>query len=107
MSFDRIGPDAFKRKLERGELEGALAIDVREPMEWEFYHWDELQLMPMMSIPEQVESLPKDRPIYVVCAHGVRSANVCHFLSERGFEHMINVEGGMAALAALKGFQYD
>ncbi|WP_159882946.1 rhodanese-like domain-containing protein [Paenibacillus puerhi] len=107
MTFERIGPDAYARKLEKGELEGTLTIDVRQPEEWEFYHWDHMELTPMMTIPQKLEELPRDQPIYVVCAHGVRSENVCRYLSEQGFANTVNVEGGMAALAALRGFRYD
>ncbi|SDH79742.1 rhodanese-like domain-containing protein [Paenibacillus naphthalenovorans] len=105
--IDRVGPEDFKRKLENGELSDSLIIDVREPYEWEYYRWDELVLMPMNSIPERLGELPKDKPIYVVCAHGVRSANVSYYLKQQGFDQVVNVDGGMAALAALRGFQYD
>ncbi|WP_281886840.1 rhodanese-like domain-containing protein [Paenibacillus sp. YYML68] len=107
MSFDRIGPDAYKRKRDRGELEGTLTIDVREQMEWDYYHWEGMELVPMMTIPQKLDELPRDKPLYIVCAHGVRSANVCHYLSQHGFDNVVNVEGGMAALAALDGVHYD
>ncbi|MEK8127438.1 rhodanese-like domain-containing protein [Paenibacillus filicis] len=107
MSYNRIGPDAYARKLEQGELEGTLTIDVRQPEEWEYYHWDGMELMPMMTIPDKLTELPKDKTVYVVCAHGVRSENVCQYLSEQGFENTVNVEGGMAALAAVRGVRYD
>lgn len=105
--FDRVGPEDFKRKLENGELSDSLIIDVREPYEWEYYHWEEPVLMPMNTIPERLEELPKDKAIYVVCAHGVRSANVSYYLKMQGFDQIVNLDGGMAALAELCGFQYD
>ncbi|MBP1155224.1 MULTISPECIES: rhodanese-like domain-containing protein [unclassified Paenibacillus] len=107
MPFERVGPEDFKRKQENGELSDSLIIDVRELYEWEYYHWEEPVLMPMNTIPERLEELPKDKTIYVVCAHGVRSANVSYYLKQQGFEHVVNVDGGMAALAELSGFQYD
>ncbi|SDC39252.1 Rhodanese-related sulfurtransferase [Paenibacillus sp. UNCCL117] len=107
MTFGRIGPDAYARKQAQGELADTLTIDVRQPEEWEYYHWEEMELCPMMTIPEKLEELPKDKPLYVVCAHGVRSEHVCRYLSERGFDNAVNVEGGMAALAAVRGFRYD
>ncbi|UUZ79487.1 rhodanese-like domain-containing protein [Paenibacillus sp. P26] len=105
--FESIEPVQFYKKLKQGELEGAKLIDVREPAEWDYYHLDELELLPMNTIPSRLEESPRDRPIYVVCAHGVRSAHVCAYLKHHGFEEVVNVEGGMAALAQLGGFQYD
>jgi rhodanese-related sulfurtransferase len=64
-------------------------------------------LMPMNKIPHKLHEIPEDRDIYVVCAHGVRSQMVCEFLRENGVERAINVNGGMAAIGMLRGFQYD
>ena len=36
----------------------------------------------------------------VLCQHGIRSAAACEFLSERGFEKLTNVVGGMSAWVA-------
>lgn len=105
--FESIEPEAFRAKTDNGELGDALVLDVREPYEWEYYHWEQAQLMPMNSIPGRLAELPKDRTIYIVCAHGIRSANVCYYLKQNGFDDVINIDGGMAALAALRGFQYD
>lgn len=105
--FSRIEPEDFLKKLEQDGLQDALFLDVREPFEWEYYHLDEAELMPMNTVPLRLSELPQDKTIFVVCAHGVRSANVCYYLKQKGFEHATNVEGGMAALAQLRGFQYD
>ncbi|MCZ8520573.1 MULTISPECIES: rhodanese-like domain-containing protein [Paenibacillus] len=105
--MQRIAPEDFEQKRKAGELEGDLILDVREPYEWEYYHEERAVLMPMNTIPARMEELPKDRDIYVVCAHGVRSVNVCLYLRQQGFSKLVNVDGGMAAIAALRGFQYD
>ncbi|PZE21976.1 rhodanese-like domain-containing protein [Paenibacillus xerothermodurans] len=102
-----ISPEDFVEKLNNNELEHSAIIDVREPVEWDYYHLNEAQLIPMQSIPTRLEELPKDRDLYIVCAHGVRSTHVCYFLREQGFNNVINVNGGMAAVAMLLGFQYD
>jgi rhodanese-related sulfurtransferase len=108
-SLEAISPRDFIGKLEQGELKDSLIIDVRERMEWEYYHLDEAVLIPMNTIPANMDQLPRDRKLYIVCAHGVRSANVGYYLQEQGYEKdkIINVEGGMAAVAMLRGFQYD
>jgi rhodanese-related sulfurtransferase len=102
-----IHPRMFLDSLDKGELKGSLILDVREINEWEYYHLDEATLMPMNKIPHKLHEIPEDRDIYVVCAHGVRSQMVCEFLRENGVERAINVNGGMAAIGMLRGFQYD
>lgn len=105
--FDIIEPKAFVDKLNAKQLGDALIIDVREAWEWEYYHLDEAKLIPMNTIPARMGELPEDQTLYIVCAHGVRSANVCYYLRQQGYEKVVNVDGGMAAVAMLKGFQYD
>jgi rhodanese-related sulfurtransferase len=102
-----IHPKAFVDLLEEGIRENSLVLDVRETYEWEYYHLDDTVLMPMNTIPTKLSELPEDKDIYVICAHGVRSQMVCGYLQERGFERVINVQGGMAAVSWILGFQYD
>jgi rhodanese-related sulfurtransferase len=82
-------------------------IDVREQAEWEYYHLDEAVLIPMNTIPARLEEIPDDRDVYIVCAHGVRSQTVCRYLEQQGRSNAVNVIGGMAAVGAVRGFQYD
>jgi rhodanese-related sulfurtransferase len=95
-------------KLIQGEQgEAACIIDVREQQEWDYYHLDEAELIPMNTIPSRMGEIPDDKDVYIVCAHGVRSQMVCSFLEQQGKRGVINVIGGMAAVAAQLGFQYD
>ncbi|WP_141501022.1 rhodanese-like domain-containing protein [Paenibacillus luteus] len=93
--------------LDNGIIEGNQIIDVREAFEWDFYHLEPSVLIPMNTIPERLGEIDGDKPLYIVCAHGVRSAAVCSYLEEQGYSGLHNVAGGMAAIASLKGFQYD
>jgi rhodanese-related sulfurtransferase len=107
MTIEGIEPSDFLQMVESVGLGDSLFIDVRESYEWEYYHLEEAELVPMNTIPGRLGELPRERTIYLVCAHGVRSVHVCHYLMQQGFENVVNVEGGMAALAQLRGFQYD
>ncbi|NOU99247.1 rhodanese-like domain-containing protein [Paenibacillus planticolens] len=107
MDISSIHPQKFMEALEGQALKDSVIIDVREPHEWEYYHLDEATLIPMGQIPHRLGELPEDRDIYLVCAHGVRSYRVAEYLQENGIERVINVDGGMAAVAMLRGFQYD
>ncbi|PYI54971.1 rhodanese-like domain-containing protein [Paenibacillus flagellatus] len=106
MSYTHIDPRELVTKLSSlGEDE--MIVDVREPHEWEYYHLDEAVLLPMNAIPGRLDELPSDKTLYVVCAHGVRSEMVSRYLAERGYDRVVNVTGGMAAVAAIRGFEYD
>ena len=89
------------------QTERPLVLDVREPHEWDYYHLEGTVLMPVRTIPDKLGEIPRDRPLYVICAHGVRSDMVCRYLRDQGYGNVVNVEGGMAAVAELRGFQYD
>jgi rhodanese-related sulfurtransferase len=107
MEFQTIEPELFIKKMKEEGVADSLVIDVREQMEWDYYHLEDTEHMPMNTIPARLEELPVDKPIYVLCAHGVRSAAVCQYLARNGRDNAINVEGGMAAVSQLLGFQYD
>lgn len=107
MAYTYIHPKAFVQKLDQWSTEEGSIIDVRERYEWDYYHLDQSRLIPMNTIPARLEELSKDEPLYIVCAHGVRSETVSHYLAEQGFTNVINVNGGMAAVAELRGFAYD
>ncbi len=107
MAHKQIQPAEFMKMYESGGLDDAVVIDVREPVEWEYYHLEGMELIPVNDIPDRLQDIPEDLPVYVVCAHGVRSEAVCRYLSNQGYRNLVNVEGGMAALSSFRGFQYD
>jgi rhodanese-related sulfurtransferase len=76
-----------------------LLIDVREPWEFERAKILGSQLMPLGSIPAQLSSLPRDRPIVFVCHHGMRSMRACQLAQAQGLS-AINLTGGIAAWSA-------
>ena len=53
----------------------------------------------MHEIPLRLSELPQNKPIAVLCHHGTRSERVAGFLESRGFEGVVNVDGGIDAYA--------
>lgn len=102
-----VTPQAMLELLEEEQFKSIQLIDVREQFEWNFYHIAVADHIPMNTIPARLSELDDTRPLYIVCAHGVRSVAVCDYLEEQGYSNLHNVSGGMAAIALLKGFQYD
>ncbi len=91
----------FVELYEKGALDQAQIIDVREFYEWQMYHLDEAVHIPMNIIPEKQQEISKEKPVYLVCAHGVRSGHVMNYLIQQGLSNVINVEGGMAEISYL------
>jgi rhodanese-related sulfurtransferase len=108
MNEHTIFPQDFVEKYTGQALGDALVIDVREMHEWDYYHLEHSTLMPMKQIPQRLADLPLDRDLYIICAHGVRSAVVTDYLiQQQQYSRVYNVAGGMAVVAELLGFEYD
>jgi adenylyltransferase/sulfurtransferase len=70
-------------------------LDIREPYEWEEANIAGSILMSMNQL--QIDLIPRDVPGLVVCHHGMRSMFVIKHLHQLGFEHLINLAGGIDA----------
>lgn len=76
----------------------AVILDVRSPEEYTRQgHIAESRLMPLATIPVRKNELPLDQPIVCVCRSGARSSAACEVLLQHGFQHVINMKGGMLA----------
>ena len=49
----------------------------------------------MHTIPLRMADLERDKPIVFYCRTGARSAQVCYFLKQQGFDNVINLRGGI------------
>jgi rhodanese-related sulfurtransferase len=105
--MENIDPKTFNDLLGQDAGKEMVVIDVREQLEWDYYHLDEAHLIPMNSIPGRLHEISQDQDVFIICGHGVRSEMVCGYLRENGYDRVINVDGGMAAVAYLRGFAYD
>ena len=74
-------------------------LDVREPWEFQLAHIEGSELLPMQTIPNQIDQLDRSHPTVVICHHGTRSLQVVAFLERLGFENMHNLQGGIDAWA--------
>lgn len=74
-------------------------IDVREA--------DEVQiasiggeLIPVNSVPENVDKFKSETPVVVYCRSGARSGNAVAYLQQNyGLENLLNLQGGILAWA--------
>ena len=86
---------AVKAKRDAGST--FLFLDVREPDEYATAHVEGTTLLPMSQLAERVSELEahKSGEIVVHCHHGGRSMRVVNWLRQQGFDHAINMAGGI------------
>ncbi|MEO7412467.1 MAG: molybdopterin-synthase adenylyltransferase MoeB [Opitutaceae bacterium] len=87
-----------KRLLDSGGGHASV-IDVREAYELEICAIQPSDHIPMRQIPEQLDTLPKDKHLLILCHSGARSMRVTEFLRARGFKAVSNIGGGIDAWA--------
>lgn len=76
-------PSEEAHKLVEG---GAFLLDVRTPDEFGLGHIHGAQNIPLATLTGRLKELPKDRPIVVYCASGMRSAHARSVLKASGFD---------------------
>jgi hydroxyacylglutathione hydrolase len=77
-----------------------LAIDVRAPRERDQKYIAGSLGIPLNHLADNLEKLPKDRPLLVYCAGGYRSSIAASLLQSRGFRHVSEIAGGIAGWEA-------
>ncbi len=77
------------------KISDAFIIDVREDEEvFETGTIKGAVHLPMMTVPNNLNKIPKDREIYILCRSGRRSYEVASYLNELGY-NAINLKGGI------------
>ncbi|WP_406044238.1 rhodanese-like domain-containing protein [Micromonospora sp. NBC_00898] len=76
--------------------DGAAVVDVREPFEYVEGHVPGARSVPLTELPAVVGDLPRNRPLYIICASGNRSLTAAQFLARAGVDAR-SVAGGTRA----------
>ena len=94
VGVDHVDVREAARALETGEV---LLLDVREDEEWAAGRAPGAVHAPMSALRQ--DTVPRDRPVQVLCRVGGRSAAVAQALEQLGYD-VANVTGGMLAWSA-------
>jgi rhodanese-related sulfurtransferase len=73
-------------------------LDVREPQEFALCHIEGSELVPMNTVPaelQRLEALADEADIVTICHHGVRSLQVVNWLRQQGLENCFSMTGGI------------
>lgn len=95
MTIQEITVDQLATIIEQG----GRVIDVREPAEYDEVRVPGAQLIPLGTVPDNVDAFSGPGTTYVICRSGGRSMQACQFVAERGAD-VVNVAGGVLAWAA-------
>ena len=74
-----------------------LVVDVRGPGEWETSHIEGALHLPLPRLQRELERVPRDRELVLVCKSGYRSSSAASVLARLGFDEVSDLVGGMDA----------
>lgn len=72
-----------------------LLVDVRDPWEYEIRRIEGAKLIPMRTIPANLQALDTDDDVICYCHHGIRSLDVAAWLRGQGVEKAKSLAGGI------------
>ena len=88
-----IDQTSFATRLVEDDV---LVVDVRESREYRPGHVPGAKNVPLSLLPALLPEVPKDRPVYVICQSGARSARATELMRGVGID-ATNVAGGTGA----------
>ena len=101
--FIQVTVQDFAQRRAEVDAQDLQLIDVREPEEVEIASLPGFLLYPLSQSQSWTQILPtqldREKETYVLCHHGMRSAQMCQWLSAQGFTQVHNIQGGIEAYA--------
>jgi hydroxyacylglutathione hydrolase len=91
-----LSAEEFADGFRSGEI---TVIDVRKPDEFESGHIKGAKNLPLDYINDLMKEFPNDQSLYIHCAGGYRSMIAASILKSRGFDDVINIEGGFGEVS--------
>ncbi|WP_047984150.1 rhodanese-like domain-containing protein [Ornithinibacillus californiensis] len=72
----------------------AQLIDVREPQEFKNGHILGSRNIPVTQMKQRLIEVRKDKPVYLYCQGGARSARAAQLLYKKGYKDIYQLKGG-------------
>jgi glyoxylase-like metal-dependent hydrolase (beta-lactamase superfamily II)/rhodanese-related sulfurtransferase len=98
-----VSIDTLSKEMEGGEVN---LMDIRKASEYNSEHVIDAVNVPLDYINENMAEVEKDKEYYVYCRTGYRSVVFASLLKARGYENLINVEGGFEEMKETDKFKY-
>lgn len=102
-SIAQISVEELAQRLKSGSTELQL-IDVREAQEVAIARIEGFEVLPLSQFADWADSIDRFAlhvETLVMCHHGIRSAQMCQWLTSQGFTNVKNVAGGIDAYSLL------
>lgn len=97
--MSKLSPSLVKEKLS-AEGQKICFVDVRTEDEFKSGHVPGATCVPLDRIECGTAELPKDKLVILSCQSGKRSARARELLQAKGYENLVEMEGGFSAWAA-------
>ena len=94
-TIESIPADEFARRFQQSRTQ---VVDVRKPVEFAAEHVDGADNLSLDNLNDHMAEISRTEPVYVHCAGGYRSMIANSILKARGFDNVVNVEGGIASI---------
>ncbi|MBK7668492.1 MAG: MBL fold metallo-hydrolase [Sphingobacteriaceae bacterium] len=94
-SITSISAEEFSGKINSG----INILDVRKPGEYSNQHIKDVPNLPLDFINDWTSTTDKNKEYYIHCAGGYRSMIAASILKARGFDKLVDVSGGFAAIS--------
>ena len=85
----------YWRDLHDIRLEHEFLLDVRTPDEFSLGSLPGAINIPLDEIRDRIDEIPKDKPVYVFCAVGLRGYLAYRILVQHGYDKVRNLSGGL------------
>ncbi|HMI08330.1 MAG TPA: rhodanese-like domain-containing protein, partial [Flavobacterium sp.] len=90
-SVASISPEQFASEF----TAKSIVVDARKPGEYEAEHIENALNIPLDTINNHLQEVPKDGDFYLHCLGGYRSVIMASILKSRGYHNLVNVEKGI------------
>ncbi|GAB3795657.1 MBL fold metallo-hydrolase [Spirosoma humi] len=95
-TIESISAEEFAKRWQQNPA--IPVIDVRKPAEFAGEHVEGAENLPLDNLNDHMAEISRTEPVYVHCAGGYRSMVANSILKARGFDNVVNVAGGLAAI---------
>ena len=84
----------YWRKMQKADSAQVLKLDVRTPEENALGTIEGAVNIPVDALRNRLDEIPRDKPLYVFCAVGLRGYLASNILIQNGFKDVYNLSGG-------------
>ncbi len=97
-TIESVSAETFAERFKNG-AEQLVVKDVRKQSEYLAQHVPDAMNIPLAGLSENMSEFSKNETNYIHCAGGYRSMIACSILKSRGFDNIVDIAGGFAAIS--------